>query len=451
MTTLALCPHVHAQTVSESQPGSLYKAGQDAFANGQYKAAVRNFAKVLRSSELEGAAVAKALYMRGLSHEKAGQPAQAIADLTSALFLSGLSSSERAKAYLSRGKAYEAVGLNDLGRADISRARNGGVSEQQIARASQPSRSSGGGGSVPTFATSTSSSGGGGAASPSFSTRSNSRRTTESVPTFATRSQTTTSRSASAPAPSNAQRTASFQTRSSAPKREPEIPQFRTSILPQEAPAQNRAAPKPPPARSTQSSGSAPTAWDTSAASQQSPEGQESGTRVGRWFRGLRNNVTGRDEKPESTSAPAPPPPAPSTTAAPPAAAPPQWRQTTTASRAPQPSWSSQVSAPAQRTAAAPQAAPPAAAPRPASGGGGYRIQLAALRSDAEAQATWKRLRAKHGALLGSYQPNIVKTELGGLGTFYRVQLGPFPDKAATQQLCKNFKSGGLDCFLLAQ
>jgi hypothetical protein len=72
------------------------------------------------------------------------------------------------------------------------------------------------------------------------------------------------------------------------------------------------------------------------------------------------------------------------------------------------------------------------------------------LRSDGEAQATWKRLQKKHGNFLGSRQPNIVRTDLGGLGTFYRVQLGPFSDKASSQQLCNDFKRGGLDCFLLA-
>ena len=76
--------------------------------------------------------------------------------------------------------------------------------------------------------------------------------------------------------------------------------------------------------------------------------------------------------------------------------------------------------------------------------------QLAALKSQSEAQETWKRLSSKHKSLLGNRQPNIVKTELGGLGTFYRVQLGPFPSKAESQQLCKSFKQDGLDCFLLA-
>lgn len=439
-------PVSHAQSPGEgARVGELFKAGQNALANGQYRAAAGRFAKVLRNNDLTSEQVAKALYMRGTAYEKDGRPAQAIADITSALYLSGLSSAERAKAYLVRGKAYEAVRLNDLARADISRARNGGVSEQQIARASEAPRSRDGGGSVPAFATTVAPSGGG-SSTPSFTTRARSGQNRQAVPTFATSSQSGATPSTASTAASKPRQSASFETRSSsAHAREEQIPQFRTSILPQDTPPK-----KPPPVRTARSSGSTPAGSDTSVAGQQpiQPPEQESGSRVGRFFRGLKSKATGRDEEKQTTSAP---PAASAPTATSPS---PQWSQTTSVARAPQPSWNSQVSSPppAQRSRAAPQPPAVAPAPQPASpASSGYRIQLAALRSDADAQATWKRLQAKHGALLGSYQPSIVKTDLGGLGTFYRVQLGPFPDKAATQQLCKNFKSGGLDCFLLAQ
>lgn len=109
-------------------------------------------------------------------------------------------------------------------------------------------------------------------------------------------------------------------------------------------------------------------------------------------------------------------------------------------------SFAATLATPRPQTSSVPR--PPA--PRTAAGGSGYRIQIAALRSDAEAQATWKRLVKKHRKLLAGHQPNIVRTELGGLGTFYRLQLGPFAEKEPSKQLCKEFKLGGLDCFLLA-
>ena len=436
----------YAQSPGAGNAKEFLRAGQDALANGKYQAAAGHFGKALRSNELSDAQVARALYLRGTAYQQGGRPAQAIADITSALYIPGLSSADRAKAYLSRGKAYEAVGMGSLAKSDIARARNGGVSERQVARSSAAPQSSGG--NVPAFATSVEPSGARSTA-PSFSTSVNSGRSRETVPTFATRAVSGSTRSSApsfetqttAPSASTKRKqTASLNRRTSrSDTQEDQIPQFRTSILPQEN------APKKSPPAPNASPASAPPASGKQAAPE--PE-KQSGGRVSRFFGGIRSRVSRGDDKKQTAPAPAPAPtpPAASTTT--------RWNQTTREARAPQPSWDSQVSGPAQQARSAPQQRP---APRPipqaapASGAGGYRIQLAALKSDAEAQATWKRLQAKHGSLLGSYQPNIVRSELGGLGTFYRVQLGPFPDKASTQQLCKNFKAGGLDCFLLSQ
>lgn len=391
-----------AQTVRGAAPGGdLLSAGEKALAKGQFQAAERNFARALRSNDLTDAQVAKALYLRGVANERSDRPAQAIADITSALYLPALPGADRAKAYLSRGRAYEAVGMSDLARADISRAKSGGASERQIARLSQPARSGAGG---PAFATS-SEPARSGASGPSFDTSVQPAGSRTSAPSFATRTNapSTTSRR---------QRTASLETQSQAGRAEP-IPRFRTTILPRDG------------------GGSS---WNTSADTQLSKPEQkeESGNKVGRFFGNVWSKATGGgDDKKQPAEAPAT------------ASSAPQWNQTTSVARTPQPkpNWNAQVSSPEQSASAV----QPAAA-----GGQGYRIQLAALRSDGDAQATWKRLQAKHKGFLGARQPNIVKTNLGGLGTFYRVQLGPFANKANPQKLCKEFKRGGLDCFLLA-
>ncbi|MFQ5626709.1 MAG: SPOR domain-containing protein, partial [Methyloligellaceae bacterium] len=164
------------------------------------------------------------------------------------------------------------------------------------------------------------------------------------------------------------------------------------------------------------------------------PEPEQTGGRVGRFLGNLWQKSTGGGEDEKQTAAASP--------AAPPALSS-HWSQTTIVSR----SASSPPQARAPRPAASATPAPPAPA---ATGGSGYRIQIAALRSDAEAQATWQRLVKKHRKLLAGHQPNLVRTELGGLGAFYRVQLGPFAEKGPSQQLCNEFKRGGLDCFLLA-
>ena len=392
-----------AQTVgSQAQGSDLLNSGESALAKGQYQVAARNFSKAMRADDLSNVQIAKALYQRGIAYEKTARPAQAIADITNALYIEGLPAGDRAKAYLSRGRAYEAVGMGELARADISRAKSGGASERQVARAGQPAQSGRG---APSFATSVQSPGSRTAA-PAFRTQVNTR----------------------APEPKR-QQVASFETKARAAA-EP-IPRFRTTILPNEKKAR-----APQTGQRVAAARPGPSSWDTSVAGQGTPapqsEPEKSKGRVGQFIGGLWGRATSGNDKPAET-------------AAAPAAAPPQWSQTSTVIR------SATAAQPAPQVQPAPRPARAALPAQPVSvSGSGYRIQLAALRSDAEAQATWKRLTKKHQKLLAGRQPNIVRTELGGLGTFYRVQLGPFADKASSQQLCNEFKSSGLDCFLLA-
>jgi len=292
--------------------------------------------------------------------------------------------------------------MNELARADISRAKSGGVSQQQIARSNQPAQSGSRGAGGPAFATSIEPAGSS-ASRPSFDTSIQPAGSRTSAPSFSTRTN----------APSSAkprQQVASFETQTkAAPGHEEPIARFRTTILPEDS-----STPKPEPVQK-----------------------EESDSKVGRFFGNVWSKATGGgDEKTQTAAAPTSTPSAP------------QWNQTTSGAPKPQPNWNAQVSSPAQ--ASRPAAPASTAQPAAASGGQGYRIQLAALRSDDEAQATWKRLQTRHQNFLGSRQPNIVRTDLGGLGTFYRVQIGPFSDKASSQQLCNDFKRGGLDCFLLA-
>ncbi len=77
-----------------------------------------------------------------------------------------------------------------------------------------------------------------------------------------------------------------------------------------------------------------------------------------------------------------------------------------------------------------------------------FRIQLAALKSEAEANTTWKRILAKHNDVLGSLTVHIVKADLGGQGIYYRVQAGPFADKASAAAVCDQLKTAGQQCLV---
>jgi cell division septation protein DedD len=180
-------------------------------------------------------------------------------------------------------------------------------------------------------------------------------------------------------------------------------------------------APEKPPAPSATGS------WDTAVSpSDAAPEKPaSSGNRLTRWFSSFRSSPGTSDEQS------APPPPESS------APAPATGWTTQTQTRGEDPSPPPQL-----RTAeATPNAPPPAAS-------SGYRLQLTASRSDDEAKQLWQQVLGQHKELAGR-EPLIEKTEIGNLGTFYRLQIGPFPDKAESLKLCNALKQSGVDCFLV--
>lgn len=92
--------------------------------------------------------------------------------------------------------------------------------------------------------------------------------------------------------------------------------------------------------------------------------------------------------------------------------------------------------------------------PRSATGSRGtkgqrYAVQIASVRSQSDAVKLWRRMKARHGALLANKKPMLVRADLGEKGIFYRVQISPAGDKASTRRLCEQMKAQGTYCFLV--
>jgi tetratricopeptide (TPR) repeat protein len=200
-----------------------------------------------------------------------------------------------------------------------------------------------------------------------------------------------------------------------------------------------------PPARNAEAAN--PGSWATTQG--EPPASEPSGSnRLSRWWASVRG--------PSSESAPAPAPSAPPSQPSPkPPAVTTAWTTQTQAS-APlgEPSskppavataWTTQTQASAEGTRVA-TASP--TVPVPSASGGNYRLQLSPTRSEAEAQGLWQKV-VKQNQQLAELEPRIEKTDMGDLGTFYRLQIGPFPDKAETLKLCNALKRSGVDCFLV--
>jgi hypothetical protein len=82
---------------------------------------------------------------------------------------------------------------------------------------------------------------------------------------------------------------------------------------------------------------------------------------------------------------------------------------------------------------------------KPAAKGSVY-IQLAAVKSDAEAKTKWSKLQSQY-ASLKPLSLRVQKADLGDKGVFYRVQGGPVSAADATS-ICAKIKSAGGACII---
>jgi tetratricopeptide (TPR) repeat protein len=370
---------------SHAQEAGL-KNGAASLAAGKYDAAVRQLSATVNSDSASPSDAAKALYLRGIAYRKMGEPARAVADLGAAIWL-GLPQDDKLKALVNRGLAYKAAGLGKEAEAELAAARSLGGSSEVNALIADGGGAPAGAASIAAFDTQVTP-GDAGASS------SSSRPRAEPVPDFST------SVSGGAPPPS-----------------------------------------EPPPTRTADAS---PSAWSTSLSDDSKPAPRATGGNlVSRWW-GTLSDSSASNEAPAPAPAPAAPPPKP---AAPPAAAASSSWSTSTETQDAAPSGTGESSSRWSRwfgrTAAVDSAAQPAPAAAPAAGAA-YRLQLATSRSEAEAQALWKKVSQSQG--LGGVGHNIERVEIGSFGTFYALRVGPFPDKAESLKVCNALKRSGIDC-----
>jgi hypothetical protein len=78
-----------------------------------------------------------------------------------------------------------------------------------------------------------------------------------------------------------------------------------------------------------------------------------------------------------------------------------------------------------------------------------YGIQVASVSSLLEADNFYKNMLLRYPVLLNSKNPehiNLVKVDnLGNLGTWYKVRIGPFQDRSKAIKLCSSLRDAGLD------
>ena len=171
---------------------------------------------------------------------------------------------------------------------------------------------------------------------------------------------------------------------------------------------------------------------------------------------------------PDNAKLAAVPAPAPAKPAAPVPAAAPAPKPATSA-RAPAPAATvAAIPAPTASVAAIPAPAKPApqastpAAPRPAAPAvaasqpsvagsavsGGAVLQIGAYETPEIANGAWNAFRNRFASVAGGLAQDVQKADLGAKGTWYRLRVGPFADKAAANAACEKLRAQGGTCFV---
>ncbi len=83
-----------------------------------------------------------------------------------------------------------------------------------------------------------------------------------------------------------------------------------------------------------------------------------------------------------------------------------------------------------------------------ASTAGGYVVQVSSQRSAEQAQASFAAMQRRYRSVLGGFEPNIQRADLGDKGTYFRVRIGPMASRDAALRLCEQLKAAGGSCFV---
>ena len=86
--------------------------------------------------------------------------------------------------------------------------------------------------------------------------------------------------------------------------------------------------------------------------------------------------------------------------------------------------------------------------PPPVVPDGAFRIQLAAVRGEADARRAWDLFMVDLGPVLSEVEPIFERAETAN-GMFYRVQIGPFASQEAAESLCEELKQRNASCFVI--
>jgi cell division septation protein DedD len=78
-----------------------------------------------------------------------------------------------------------------------------------------------------------------------------------------------------------------------------------------------------------------------------------------------------------------------------------------------------------------------------------YVVQVAAEKTEADAERVWRSLQERYRSILGPQQVAIRRIDMGERGIFYRAQVGPFTSRAQASEFCGRLRSVSAECVVL--
>lgn len=80
---------------------------------------------------------------------------------------------------------------------------------------------------------------------------------------------------------------------------------------------------------------------------------------------------------------------------------------------------------------------------------GAYLVQIAALRTEEQAETAWKRVVSSAPELYHGANKVIQRADLGQDGVFYRLRVGSFADRSEASAFCDAIKKTGANCIVV--
>ena len=115
---------------------------------------------------------------------------------------------------------------------------------------------------------------------------------------------------------------------------------------------------------------------------------------------------------------------------------------------APEPVPQPQVQTPVRTADPEPAVAPSTSGSSAVDLSGGWVVQIASFRSEADAEAAWLAFRARYSDIASGAAPDVLQVDIPDRGTYHRLRIAAFATREDAVSFCSALQSRGQDCLV---